>query len=832
MGKQLDIRSDSLIIKPVIYALLIGGAITMAVPYVWMLITSIKPLNEIQSYPPSFIVKDPTLEPYRDLFRLVPMMRYMFNSLFVAASVSVFNVFATSLAGYAFAKHRFWGRDKIFFLFIASLMIPWQVNIIPGFIIVKNLGWLSTYKGLIIPSMAWCAFGIFLMRQYIYSIPNDLIDAAKIDGCSEFMIYRKVILPLIKPVLATMAIFTFLQQWNNFVWPLLIVHNNQMRTIPLALSVLSGQFGSNFAIVMAGAVVATLPMLIVYLFFQKYIIKGVALTGLREDKGRRRKMRRIASMAALATVFFIAVSGCARQDNPPGEQEKTASEPAVKAAPIEKVEVASGDPLVYLDVSAAEASSFDQTPDWAPEPDPMSPVDGDMLTRWSSDYAEGPQWIYFDLGRPSVVSEVIIRWERAYATDYRILASNDAQSWQEVYHETAGEGGTMQASFSPVRCRYVKVLGEKRVNEDWGISIWEVEIYGPESQNPGAVMTKEAYLGKGDDKAKKKEAEELVDNNAAPVIPIIEKPFQKGVVYTSWMSDELAMPASDIKLVYIKDSGYDTVSIMVPAYQEELDSDVIFTNDKPGGDTPTEESLKHAVQTCHKLGLRVMIKPHVDPRTNEARINIMASEEWFDSYEDFIVRYAKFSQENDVELYSVGTELEATTFSAWAHRWDQVIDKVEEVYDGDLTYSANWTEYREVPFWGRMDFIGIDAYFPLAEGDYSTVADLAKAWEKEADDIEKWLEERGLTEKGVLLTEIGYPSADKASRQPWVAISRIEDQQEQADCFQAMFEVLMKRPWFKGYYIWQYFPQDRWSPLGFTVKGKKAEEVIKKWLKK
>ena len=281
MLSNIGIRKDSLTIRTFIYVFLAAGALTMALPYVWMLVTSIKPLSEIQTYPPSFLVKNPTIEPYKDLFRMVPMARYLFNSLFVAGSVTLFNVFATSLAGYAFAKHRFWGRDKFFFLFIASLMIPWQVNIIPGFIIVKNLGWMNTYRGLIIPSAAWCAFGIFLCRQFIYSVPNDFIDAARIDGCSEFMVYRKVILPLIKPVLATLAIFTFLQQWNNFVWPLVITNTSDMRTIPLALAVLTGQFGANVGMVMAGAVVATLPMLVVYLVFQKYIVKGIALTGLK-----------------------------------------------------------------------------------------------------------------------------------------------------------------------------------------------------------------------------------------------------------------------------------------------------------------------------------------------------------------------------------------------------------------------------------------------------------------------------------------------------------------------------------------------------------------------
>jgi ABC-type glycerol-3-phosphate transport system permease component len=272
---------ESIGVKTLIYAFLIIGAITMALPYVWMFITSIKPLEEIQAYPPTFIVKNPTLEPYKDLFNMIPMGRYILNSLFVAGSITVFNVFATSLAGYAFAKHKFWGRDILFFLFIGSLMIPWQVNIIPGFIIVKNLGWLNTYRGLIIPSMAWCAFGIFLNRQYIYSIPDDLIDAARIDGCSEFTIYFRVVLPMIKPVIATLAIFTFLQQWNNFVWPLVIIHTSDMRTLPLALAVLTGQFGANFGMVMAGAVVATLPMLVVYLMFQKYIMKGVAMSVLK-----------------------------------------------------------------------------------------------------------------------------------------------------------------------------------------------------------------------------------------------------------------------------------------------------------------------------------------------------------------------------------------------------------------------------------------------------------------------------------------------------------------------------------------------------------------------
>ena len=272
-------RFQNVATKSVIYAFLLLGAISIAIPYVWMFVTSIKPIEEIQSYPPSFMVKHPTLLPYQDLFRLIPMWRYILNSVYVAFAITIANIFFCSLAGYAFAKHRFWGKDKIFFMLLGSLMIPWQVNLISGFILMRKLGWLNSYNALIIPAMAG-VFGVFLCRQFIMSIPDDLIDAAKIDGCGEFTIYRLVILPLIKPILATLAIFTFLQQWNSFIWPLIVINSSSMRTLPLALSVLNGQFGTRFAMVMAGAVVATTPMLIVFLSLQKYFMKGIAMTGL------------------------------------------------------------------------------------------------------------------------------------------------------------------------------------------------------------------------------------------------------------------------------------------------------------------------------------------------------------------------------------------------------------------------------------------------------------------------------------------------------------------------------------------------------------------------
>lgn len=267
--------------QALLWLLFLSGALLMVVPYYWMFITSIKPPEEIHTYPPQFFVKHPTLQPYVDLFSFLPMGRSLLNSLLVASTVTASNVLFCSLAGYAFSKLRFPGRDAIFFTLIASMMIPWQVNLIPGYLIIRSFGWLNTFWALIIPKLA-LPFGIFLCRQYILTIPNDLLEAARIDGCSELGIYRRVILPLITPALATLTIFTFLAQWNDFVWPLVVIHSSQMRTVPLIISVLNGQFGANFAMVMAGAVVVTLPMILVFLVFQRQFIKGIVLTTIRE----------------------------------------------------------------------------------------------------------------------------------------------------------------------------------------------------------------------------------------------------------------------------------------------------------------------------------------------------------------------------------------------------------------------------------------------------------------------------------------------------------------------------------------------------------------------
>ncbi len=257
------------------------GAALMVLPYYWMVISSLKPPEELFTYPPRFTVLRPTIKPYVELFTLLPMARSLFNSVFVAGAVTLSNLFFGSLAGYAFAKLRFPGRDAIFLALISAMMIPWQVFLIPGFVIVRTLGWLNTFWALIIPNLAM-PFGIFLCRQYIVSIPDGLIEAARIDGYNELGIYWRVIVPLITPALATLAIFTFLSQWNSFVWPLIVTQSSQMRTVPLIIAVLNGQFGANFAMIMAGSLVVTLPMLMVFLIFQRQFIRGVFLTSIRE----------------------------------------------------------------------------------------------------------------------------------------------------------------------------------------------------------------------------------------------------------------------------------------------------------------------------------------------------------------------------------------------------------------------------------------------------------------------------------------------------------------------------------------------------------------------
>jgi hypothetical protein len=232
--------------------------------------------------------------------------------------------------------------------------------------------------------------------------------------------------------------------------------------------------------------------------------------------------------------------------------------------------------------------------------------------------------------------------------------------------------------------------------------------------------------------------------------------------------------------------------------------------------------------------MKVMLKPHVDIKTGQWRGDIIPSLEWFSSYKDYLVHYAKLANLYSVELFSIGTELVNTTTPNWQSAWEDIIKEIRGVFSGPLVYDANWDEYKTIGFWDKLDFVGIDAYFPLTSKKDPTKEELTVAWKGYAMDIDKWLKEKQIN-KPVIFCEIGYSSADGTNIQPWSDLSKSEetiDQQEQADALDAMLTTCSAFPWFKGFYWWNYFPQERWSPLGYIIRGKIAEEVFSEWLKK
>jgi len=273
-------RKNNVFLQIVVHAILLIGAFTMLLPFIWMVSTSFKPSSEIYVFPPRWIPKNPTLKNYVDLFSSINFGRPFLNTVIVASSITFLSVLLSSMAGYAFAKFRFKGRDKLFFLILTTLMVPGQMTMIPVFLLLRYLGLLNTYTGLILPG-AVSVFNIFFMRQFIITIPNDLIEAARIDGARESYIFFKIILPLSKPALTTISIFTFTGSWNSFLWPLIVAQDERMYTLPVAVSVLAGQYGENIAIQMAGSCIVITPILIFFLFAQRYFIKGIALTGLK-----------------------------------------------------------------------------------------------------------------------------------------------------------------------------------------------------------------------------------------------------------------------------------------------------------------------------------------------------------------------------------------------------------------------------------------------------------------------------------------------------------------------------------------------------------------------
>lgn len=267
----------SFILHILVYAL----AFLVLAPFIWMILTSFKDMSEIYVYPPKWLPTTFNFENYVNAFSAAPFGRYYFNSVLVALTVTIGQLITCSLAAFAFARLKFWGRDVLFFIFLGTMMIPYNVTMIPSFMVLYWLGWIDSYYALIVPGLA-SAFGTFLLRQFFITIPRELEEAAYIDGATRLQVLRRIIIPLAKPALATLAIFTFMGAFNDFIWALIVVNSEEMRTVQLGLAIFRDRYLTQWDLLMAGSVTAVLPILIVFFFAQKYFIKGITLSGLKE----------------------------------------------------------------------------------------------------------------------------------------------------------------------------------------------------------------------------------------------------------------------------------------------------------------------------------------------------------------------------------------------------------------------------------------------------------------------------------------------------------------------------------------------------------------------
>jgi multiple sugar transport system permease protein len=256
--------------------LLLGEATITAWPLVWMVSVSLMSAGEASTFPPPLLPVRPTLANYRELFAHAGMGRYLLNSTVLTIAVTVVSLSFNVAAGYAFAKLRFAGRDRIFNVLLGALVIPAQVAMVPLFLMLKHLGLVNTYGGVIVPAMA-SIFGIFLVRQYALSVPDELLEAARIDGANEFRIFRSVIAPVLRPIVVTLALFTSLGTWNDFMWPLIVLSDRERYTLPVALASLSREHVQDNELMMASAVLTTLPVLLLFLALQRYYLQGVTM---------------------------------------------------------------------------------------------------------------------------------------------------------------------------------------------------------------------------------------------------------------------------------------------------------------------------------------------------------------------------------------------------------------------------------------------------------------------------------------------------------------------------------------------------------------------------
>lgn len=266
--------------KIVLYILLTIAALVFMLPFFLMLSNAFKTSAEILRIPPTIIPENPTFNAFQRVTQDSPFFQWFGNSVLVAVSVTTLVLLTSSLAGYIFAKFEFPGRQVIFVILLATMMVPFPVLLIPSYLVVNELGLVNSLWALIVPGMA-SAFGIFLMRQFIQGIPNDLIEAARLDGASEWAIYGRIILPLARPPMAALGIFTFLASWNDYLWPLIVINEIKKSTLPLALTFFNDQYTQRYDLIMAAATLSVIPVIIVFIIFQRHIVNALVLAGMK-----------------------------------------------------------------------------------------------------------------------------------------------------------------------------------------------------------------------------------------------------------------------------------------------------------------------------------------------------------------------------------------------------------------------------------------------------------------------------------------------------------------------------------------------------------------------
>jgi hypothetical protein len=539
------------------------------------------------------------------------------------------------------------------------------------------------------------------------------------------------------------------------------------------------------------------------------------VTDAHNPKSKIQNLKYLLLALLLAGCDFGLAPDSATPIPPPGPTATGAA-----AAPTATPAAGPASEEVYLRIAAAEASSFDSTPGFSPSPDAMNAADGDRETRWAPRNGADNQWIRFDFGGPKTMDHIVIYWEEAFATAYDIQVSDDDATWRTVVTANGQDGGQDEFRFAPATARYVRVNMRERKFAEWGTSIWEFEAYGSAAANPGDRPYAEVFAARATPTALP------LEPPAAGLGPWGARELHKGVNYTSYTPDELAAPVSDETLRYLAANGVNSLGIVVTWYQTDMSSTEIAPWSGKGGRSVSDGALAHAINLAHSLGMRVMLKPHLDLKVAESRTNLTnPPAAWFDSYRAFITHYATLAKTYNVELFCLGTELDGTIPGHEAE-WAEVIQAARAAYPGQLTYAANWPSYQSVPFWQDLDYIGIDAYFPVTNTPNPDAGALAAGWQQIAGAIDAWRTAAGLAQP-VLLTELGYRSAVGSNMQFSAPFSDEPAPEQQQAALQAALTVLPAQPWFQGLYYWNYLP-DRAppDPAGYLLAGKPGEATL------